>query len=298
VSDNDGDSARLNLPKDLAALADLVVNHNVAVLSLDPLLTHVDSGLDSHKDHEIRRALEPLKRFAEETGCTVLGNAHHNKGLSADPVMRITGSAAIGQVVRAVLAFACDDEADCFVISQAKNNHGRLDLPSLAYAIESVVIDTAEGPTDVGRIVFRGHATRSVGDIMANQAADHAPARGEAEEFLREVLANGPRSSQEIQMEAKAAGISATALRKARTRICRVFKAGMQDGWYWELLAEDDPSPVEGDPSEDTVTFDSFEAAPQESPSNEMPCSCGQSESWETADHLRVCAVCYPLAHN
>jgi len=77
---------------------------------------------------------------------------------------------------------------------------------------------------------------------MASQASNQeAPARGEAQDFLRDELANGPRPVKEIKAEAREAGITLTALRKAKDRICRACKGGMQDGWYWELIPEEDP---------------------------------------------------------
>ena len=152
---------------------------------------------------------------------------------------------------RAILAFARDDENDCFVISQEKNSYGRIDLPSLEYQIESETIDTPSGPVDTGKLVFTGHSSRSVREILAHQSVDRAPARTEAEEFLRDYLKDGPQPVPSIKEEARCAGITDSALRKARIRICqKPKKLGMSSGWCWAL--ESDPSKpledAEGDP--------------------------------------------------
>lgn len=89
--------------------------------------------------------------MADRTGCAVIGLAHFNKSASPDPLNLITGSRAFSAVARAVLAVACDDDSgdgSC-VISQAKNNLGRLDLPSLGYRIESHTIETDDSPAEV-----------------------------------------------------------------------------------------------------------------------------------------------------
>jgi len=48
---------------------------------------------DSHKNSEIRRALQPLVDLGERTGCAILGISHFSKGTAGrDPVERVTGS--------------------------------------------------------------------------------------------------------------------------------------------------------------------------------------------------------------
>ena len=112
--------------------------------------TLIGDGLDTHKDHDVRRALEPLVRLADATGVVIIGNAHFNKSQSGDPMSKVTGSAAFGAVVRSIHAFAWDDEKDQGVVSLAKSNLGRHDVPCMAYRIDEVGIATPEGPTPVG----------------------------------------------------------------------------------------------------------------------------------------------------
>ena len=55
-----GESMRLTLPVDLGALAVVIRENDVAIVSMDPLMTLIGAKLDTYKDHEVRRALEPL----------------------------------------------------------------------------------------------------------------------------------------------------------------------------------------------------------------------------------------------
>ncbi len=57
----------LTLPLDVVALREYVGDKSVALLVLDPLTSVMDSRLDHHRDREVRVALEPLARLAEET---------------------------------------------------------------------------------------------------------------------------------------------------------------------------------------------------------------------------------------
>lgn len=215
----EGSQNRVNLPRDIAALKDLVSDLDVAVVSLDPLMTLIASDLDTHKDHPLRRALEPLHALADATRCAVVGNGHFNKSSGADPLMRITGSAAFGQVVRAVIAFAHDPDTDTYVVSQAKNNLGRMDLPSLAYKLEPVTLETEEGPTDVTRLAWTGDAARSVKEILADRADREPGALETAMEWLQSVLSDGPMRKSEIVRFAKAEDISVATLQRARAKL-------------------------------------------------------------------------------
>jgi hypothetical protein len=250
------ESVGLTLPADIEALATQIDSHDVVVVSLDPLMSLFSNKVDTHKDADVRRTLEPLSRLADRTGCAFLGNAHFNKSMGTDPMMRLTGSAAIGQVVRAVLAFARDPESDAGVISQVKNNYGRFDLPSLSYHIESVEVDTDDGKTSVGRLILAGESRKSVHDILCAQGySEDRSARGEAERFLRELLRDGPVAAQDAQSQAQGAGIAARTLRNARERICEVHKEGLKGGWSWRLKREDDPEDAEDDPSPERGIF-------------------------------------------
>ena len=129
-------------------------------------------------------------------------------------MMRITGSAAFGQVVRAVLAFAVDSD-EC-VISQAKNNLGRLDLPSLAYRIEPAEVTTDQGATEVGRLSFAGEASRSVSDILGDRTdGDDRTKLEEATEWLSDILQKGPTLKKDILTYARREGIADRTLDRA-----------------------------------------------------------------------------------
>lgn len=56
----DGYTTGLDLPEDVEALEVLVTDIGAVMLILDPLLSRLNSGLDTHKDSEVRSALEPL----------------------------------------------------------------------------------------------------------------------------------------------------------------------------------------------------------------------------------------------
>jgi hypothetical protein len=60
--------------------------------------------------------------------------------------------------------------------------------------------------------------------------------RGEAEEWLRARLADGPVLQKELESAAKSAGIAWRTLRRAKDKLrVQSHKAGIGGGWFWEL---------------------------------------------------------------
>lgn len=229
------------MPRDIELMAAEVERLGVAVIALDPLMSVIDSHIDTHSDRELRTALEPLGKMADDTGCMIVGLAHFNKGGGNDPLNLVTGSRAFTAYVRAVLAIARDPDAgngQC-VISQVKNNLGLMDVPHLAYVIESADIPTPEGQAAAGRIVYTGESAKGVRDILADDAnpADRSE-RAACGDWLRDKLASGPVRTKEIEDEAKANGYSESTLNRARRKLgvkANLITNGKRNEWWLEL---------------------------------------------------------------
>jgi hypothetical protein len=93
-------------------------------------------------------------------------------------------------------------------MSQAKNNLGRLDLPSLRYRVQTAEIPTSEGPASVGQLVFTGETSRHVTDTLTEgQDSPHERAeRDEAADWLTDYQTGqgGEAPSREILKAARA----------------------------------------------------------------------------------------------
>lgn len=213
--------AQLTLPCDCDLLAAEIKRLEVAMVTLDPLMSVIDHRVDTYNDRDMRTVLEPLGRLADDTGCMIAGLAHFNKSGSDDPLNLVTGSRAFTAFVRAVIAIARDpdDENGGCIISQVKNNLGRLDLPNLTYVVQSATIETQEGDCKIGRLHFTGESEKSVRDILSDSgsAADRSE-RAECAEWLRQAL-TAPRLTKEIEAEAEAHGFSKRTLVRARKQL-------------------------------------------------------------------------------
>jgi hypothetical protein len=212
---------------------------------MDPLLSYIDKGINDYRAAEVRQALEPLVAAADKHRFTILGLAHFTKAGVADPLSRIAGSGAFGQLIRSFIAFAREDGDDGeqrFVMSLEKNNLGRLGLPSHTYAIQSVVVSTDEGPSYVSRFVLGLETNTSVRDVMREEAV---PAGDKAESneigmWLRDYLTDlgGSAQSSEVMTDARKQGYSRPAVYRAKTKLRLVTRQsgfGKKNSSVWYL---------------------------------------------------------------
>lgn len=236
-----GAEAALTLPADLSMLHAEITRTGVVLVSVDPLMSTINASLDTDRDRPVREVLDPLAVMAHDSGVVVLGNCHFNKSRGNDPLTLIMGSAAFGNVPRAALGFARDDDdqqPDSCVISQVKNNLGRLDLPNLRYRIEGTAIDTEEGPAQVGRLAMLGETATSVQDILSGGNNERTE-RDDARDFLRELLASGPVPAKQVKAEAGEAGHTWMTVRRAAEELkvnkAKIGKPGEEGGWVWAI---------------------------------------------------------------
>jgi hypothetical protein len=118
---------------------------DISLLIVDPVVNAVAG--DSHKNGEVRRALQPLVDFGEKLCCAVLGISHFSKGTNGkEPLERVTGSLAFGALARIVLATAkiSDNETTKRIFCRAKSNIG-LDHGGFEYDLHQKELEDYRG---------------------------------------------------------------------------------------------------------------------------------------------------------
>lgn len=233
----------LSLPQDNSLMEQAIRDHDVALVVLDPLMSCIGKGIDTHRERDVRTALDPLARMADRTSCVLLGIAHFGKGAGTDPSALITGSGAFKNVPRAVFGFARDDDNDCRVMTQSKNSLGRADLPSLSYNIETTEVPTKKGIASVGRFLFTGESVRSVSEILAQGQEGDRGERDEAGAWLVDYLADngGEASAGDVIKAAEKDGFAKHTVQRARSKVgVTSQKSGFGKGWVWVLSVTDD----------------------------------------------------------
>jgi putative DNA primase/helicase len=211
---------------------------DLRLLIVDPVVSAV-SG-DAHKSNDVRRGLQPLSDFAEQSGVAIVGISHFSKGSAGkDPVERVTGSIAFGAAPRIVLGAAKRDEEQGGgrILVRTKNNIGP-DNGGFVYDLDLVDLPAGIQTT---RIVWKEVLEGSARALLAYaENSDDAEARSDlaaAKDFLAALLADGPVPSKLIRQDAEDAGHSWATIRRAQNELgVDARKVSMKDGWVWELI--------------------------------------------------------------
>lgn len=145
------------------------------MLLLDPLMSRLEAGLDSHKDAETRRALEPIAAVAEGTRMTVVGLMHFNKSGAVDVLNNVMASKAFTAVARSVstvIRDPNDDTGRTRIFGTPKNNLGPDDLPLLPFHLVEHTFNNDHGDKVVtSRVEWLAERHGTIADLM-RQARD------------------------------------------------------------------------------------------------------------------------------
>lgn len=215
--------------RDMQSLSDTIaaMERPPALLIVDPLVSAV--AADSHKNAEVRRALQPLVDFAAVRRCAVLGVSHFTKGTQGqDPTERVTGSLAFGALARLVLITARlpAHEGGGRIMAKAKNNLGS-DSGGFRFDMEQTELP---GRPDHWSIRVRwgdalsGTALELLGKAEADEEAQSE--RQDAADWLKVILADGPRPIPDIKQQSAANGFPWRTLQRAAAVLGVTMKRG------------------------------------------------------------------------
>jgi AAA domain len=241
VVQEDGKGRRtFNLQADLALLERKIREiGDVALVIIDPISSYMGKA-DSHKNAEVRGALEPVSEMAERMKVAILSITHFSKAGSGNTnkaLHRFIGSIAFVGAPRAAFAVIEDSENEGrMLVLHAKNNMAPKPQ-GLAYRLLQTIIP--------GNIVASYvHWEDSPVTITADQALAAAESTGsrttkeEATDFLRDILGQGEAPAEEVQQAARKAGITPKPLRSAREALkVKSRREGFGPGavWNWSL---------------------------------------------------------------
>jgi putative DNA primase/helicase len=234
--DSEGRLVPLSIPRDLGRIEAAIGDLSARLMIIDPITAYLPESVQTHNDASVRRALTPLADTAQRTGCAIWLVRHLNKDTKGPAMYRGGGSIAFSGSTRAALITAPHpDQPGISVLARVKGNLS-VTVASLAYRL--VPDDENEcphvqwdGPVDIDADrLLRGKDKRL-----------DAPARDDAADLLRDLLADGPvNASEATKLVADNAGCSERTVRYAAERI-GVAKTRLRDpagktaGWVWQL---------------------------------------------------------------
>jgi hypothetical protein len=234
VKTEDGKEKTFDLSNDVEKLEKLaMLVDNVKLIIIDPISAYLGK-IDSHRNTEVRNALNPVIKFCEEIGACLLCVTHLNKGGgSGNALSRVTGSIAFAAAARASFVITRDpDNPDRRLMLPLKNNLAK-DTHGFAYKIEekevSGIITTC--------VAWESDKINLSAEEVLTTQGGKAENKLFAEEFLREELKDGFEiPSNELYKRAEEHGISPKVLWNTKDKIgAKACKKGFNEGWVWYL---------------------------------------------------------------
>jgi hypothetical protein len=226
--------------RDMPELAEAIKRTgDVRLVIIDPLA--LVATKDSHKNAETRRDLQPIADVCRETGAAALGVHHLAKGTAGrEPHERVLGSVAFVAVARLVWIAAKepareDGAPERRILMRAKSNIGP-EEGGFAYALEQIDLGRHPG-VFASRVVWGETIEGSAREVLVKvkHPDGQTPIDG-AKDFLREMLAEGPVASTQVQAAAHARGLSWATVRRAKRALgIKAHKMGLGEGWTWQI---------------------------------------------------------------
>jgi hypothetical protein len=143
------DDLFMSFPTDIGLLRTAIEEHNLNLVIVDPINNHLDDGIHTSDDKEMRKALSPLNKLGQELGVTIIAVTHMSKGtVGAKLLYRAGGSIAISGASRQMLFLGArsDSEDEDFdpderFLFVGQVNYSAKPLSPLKFRIEERMVD-------------------------------------------------------------------------------------------------------------------------------------------------------------
>jgi hypothetical protein len=207
----------------LPSVGQAILKHGIKVVFFDPLMAFLSGETDSHNDASVRRALQPLKLLASNTGVAIILVRHLNKGGTGNKaIYRGGGSIAFTGAARSTFLVTEGDDDTTRVMSCVKSNLSKKP-PAITYTVEVSrdevpYLRWGETVNLTAQQALDGPGRRKDTDA-SDERKSRKKVRTLAGEFLLDILSDGPMAWQAILELAKGEGFSRNTLERARAEV-------------------------------------------------------------------------------
>jgi hypothetical protein len=219
---------------------------NVRLIGIDPVTAYMGSGVDSHKNAEVRRVLSPLAQLAERARVAVVTVTHFSKGnngASAKALYRFIGSIAFTAAPRiAFLVTEDPEDKNRRLFLHVKNNLAK-PPQGLAYQLEQHLVGDDRNIL-ASAVCWDSQPVTITADEGLSGSACKAKLEDECVSFLRDLLSKGALPVREIEQHAVQLRLLSEGRPIGQSKPFRVArgklnitteKGGMHEGWRWSL---------------------------------------------------------------
>jgi hypothetical protein len=200
----------------LREIRSLVLENGIDVVVIDPIVSYIGSKLDMNKANDVRSIMAPLVEMGKETGCTFIVVRHFNKCRDGLASHRGAGSVDFRNAARSTLQVRSDPRSGFNYLIPEKSNYA-VRAKALPFKIHNGLTQWGE-PCDLSAQEFQ--SDQSEGRL------------GEAKEFLKIELKDGPIRAKAIISNSKEAGIASRTLNRAKEAL-GIVSLKKADGWVW-----------------------------------------------------------------
>ena len=240
----DASDRGFSLPDDTEKIMRALVKHEVRFVFADPLASMLDPRLNSWKDTDVRKALEPLVGLCAEHGITLLGSLHTNKSSSTDARSRGMGSAGWRQIIRASFLVGLDPddkagaEGSARCVAHDKHNLGPW-TKTRRFTLDTASVQVQGKGQDVVRATLGEECDVRANAMLAAEQGHEDTATTKTDQaaaWLSGQLDGGPMAVGAIKDAAEAAGYSNRTLERAKRDLgIEAFQPKGVRGWSWRM---------------------------------------------------------------
>jgi hypothetical protein len=226
-----------NLARDLPHLERLLDQYpNTQLIIIDPISAY-GGRTDSYKNAEQRsEVLDPLSELAERRNVAIVAVTHWNKSSNSSSLERVSGSIAFPAAARQVWGFVSDPEdVNRTLMLFGKSNIGPR-VSGLAFRIPE------PKPGERTKVIWEtGDVNHKLEEVLRQERSgekeNEVSKLERACDLIREMCANGPVPSKDIDARGKELGIGERTMFKARKDIlkCRATKEGYGKDGPWMI---------------------------------------------------------------
>lgn len=185
---------------------------NPRLVVIDPLQSFLHEDVNMIARNQMRQAMIPVAKLAEEKNLSVLIAVHSNKRDAASGRNRVSDSSDIWDMARSVLMVGQTGEGNIRYISHEKSNWGALSKTALFRISKDGIVE------------FLRYEDKKDADYQCEKRTQRtqerdAPKRKDAEEFILDVLKDAEEnilSAGDLKSMARDEGISDATYREAR----------------------------------------------------------------------------------
>lgn len=229
VPDSNGHDRPVSFPEDIPIIERAINRAEAVLVTMDPMMAYLSPEINAHKDQDIRRGLAPLAAMAERTGAAVVVVRHLNKTPGGNSLYR--GGASIGIIGAARSGLLVGQHPQDEKLRILAANKGNLceKAPSLSYRIVTAHNGAA-------RLEWQGESHLDANDlIQAPDTPEEKSALGEAVDWLKDELSDGPMAAAHVWKNSRGASISERTLKRAKSLLHVLSEKEADGSWTWSL---------------------------------------------------------------